>query len=241
MANFKNNQLLIVIITITLAMYFGFQPLFESTPGGIAREILVAAMGAIFVLFTTVVVINQQADRQQELEKSDKLFERKLAVYSAAFDQMKKSIENQEISETDIVELRFIAHRLVTFVGIESASIVIEIIGHLNQLLANQLDGDEGNYKLTSRDHHDLNGYLLKFDFQARKDIGSHSGDTAEALENLHKSMADVIDKSIEVIEDRWIVIHDGGQFSYFLDFQDFESLDEGCRISISALRMPAA
>ena len=203
MNNLKKNGLLIVITTIALAMYFGFQPLFESTPGGIARELLVAALGAIFVLFTTVVVINQQADKQQELEKSDKLFERKLAVYSDAFDQAKRCIENQEISEADLVELRFIAHRLVTFVGIKSARIMIEIINFSNSLLTNQADGDEANYKLTRQDHHRLNELLLKFDLEARKDIGSHLDETDEELDDLQASMLSVIDESIELIEQR--------------------------------------
>jgi len=157
----ENSSLILIIIAISIGMYFGFKPLFTNTPEGVVRELLVASLGAIFVLFTTVIVLNQQADRQIELEKSDKLFEKKLQVYSDVFDQTKQCIENEEFTEKDLIELRFIAHKLITFVGFESAQSMVNIIKFATNLLKNSSESNTDNYKLSQDDQIKFNEAIV--------------------------------------------------------------------------------
>ena len=63
----KSNTNLVLIFILALAIYLGFEPLFQLAPSGISREVLVAALGAIFVLFTTVVVLRAQTEMQNQL------------------------------------------------------------------------------------------------------------------------------------------------------------------------------
>jgi len=200
MKNIKNSGLFI-IVAIAMGMYFGFQPLFTNTPDGVVRELLVASLGAIFVLFTTIIVLNHQTDSQIELKKSDKLFEKKIQVYSDAFDQIKKCIENEEFTEKDLIELRFIVHRLITFVGIESSKSMADILSFANKLLGESSDKKvDANNKLTPEQHNKFNSLLFEFDKKARKDIGTF---TNEGDEEKLGEILQVLEDNIEAIEER--------------------------------------
>ena len=86
----------VVLLLITFALFFGFRPLFEMTPEGVATEILVAGLGALFVTLVTLILLERQADTQRRLNEVhakhlDKLQRDTIAQQTAFQDKQKKN------------------------------------------------------------------------------------------------------------------------------------------------------
>ena len=52
----KGKRTLIAISIIAVAVYIGFEPLFEFVPSGVAQSVIGASFGAIFVIILTMSV-----------------------------------------------------------------------------------------------------------------------------------------------------------------------------------------
>ncbi len=55
-----------ILSAVSIVLFIGFKPLFEATPEGVAREILVAGLGALFVTLITLILLDRQNEAQKE-------------------------------------------------------------------------------------------------------------------------------------------------------------------------------
>ena len=74
----KGVTTLIAISIIAVAVYFGFDPLFDRVGGGVAGAVVGASFGAIFVIVLTMYLLNKQTEIEQESKKSERIFEQKI-------------------------------------------------------------------------------------------------------------------------------------------------------------------
>ena len=58
----KGKRTLIAISIIAVAVYIGFEPLFEFVPSGVAQSVVGASFGAIFVIILTMYLLNKQTE-----------------------------------------------------------------------------------------------------------------------------------------------------------------------------------
>lgn len=129
----------IVLLLITFALFFGFRPLFEMTPEGVAREILVAGLGALFVTLVTLILLERQADTQRDLnelhashldelqgaalvkqtqfqdkqKKSEYLHKKKVDAYLEVVEKTRQVIEDRKVTATQQDEVPFLLFGLM--------------------------------------------------------------------------------------------------------------------------------
>ena len=71
----------IAIIVLSIALYVGFDDLISGAVSGTARDTISAALAAIFVLITTMYMLNKQTDLEQEKEFKGVIFNKKFQLY----------------------------------------------------------------------------------------------------------------------------------------------------------------
>ena len=71
----------IAIIVLSIALYVGFDDLISGAASGTARDTISAALAAIFVLITTMYMLNKQTDLEQEKEFKGVIFNKKFEIY----------------------------------------------------------------------------------------------------------------------------------------------------------------
>ena len=71
----------IAIIVLSIALYVGFDDLISGATSGTARDTISAALAAIFVLITTMYMLNKQTDVEQEKEFKGVIFNKKFEIY----------------------------------------------------------------------------------------------------------------------------------------------------------------
>ena len=77
----KGVTTLIAISIIGVAVYLGFDPLFERVGGGVAGAVVGASFGAIFVIVLTMYLLNKQTEIEQESKKGERVFDEKVILY----------------------------------------------------------------------------------------------------------------------------------------------------------------
>ena len=70
----KSDFTYIAIIVLSIALYVGFDDLISGAASGTARDTISAALAAIFVLITTMYMLNKQTDLEQEKEFKGVIF-----------------------------------------------------------------------------------------------------------------------------------------------------------------------
>lgn len=125
----------IILLLITFALFFGFRPLFEMTPEGVAREILVAGLGALFVTLVTLILLERQADTQRRLDevqamhlreanrkqaefqdkqkKNEYLHKKKVDAYLEAVEKIRHVIEDRKVTATQQDEVPFLLFEIM--------------------------------------------------------------------------------------------------------------------------------
>ena len=69
------------IIVLSIALYVGFDDLISGAASGTARDTISAALAAIFVLITTMYMLNKQTDLEQKKKLEDEIFNKKFKIY----------------------------------------------------------------------------------------------------------------------------------------------------------------
>ncbi|MDC1288999.1 hypothetical protein N8Z38_03070 [Amylibacter sp.] len=77
----KSDFTYIAIIVLSIALYVGFDDLISGAASGTARDTISAALAAIFVLITTMYMLNKQTDLEQEKEFKGVIFNKKFQLY----------------------------------------------------------------------------------------------------------------------------------------------------------------
>ena len=71
----------IAIIVLSVALYVGFDDLISGAASGTARDTISAALAAIFVLITTMYLLNKQTDIEQKKKLEEKIYINKFKIY----------------------------------------------------------------------------------------------------------------------------------------------------------------
>jgi len=71
----------IAIIVLSIALYVGFDDLISGAVSGTARDTISAALAAIFVLITTMYMLNKQSDIEQDKKYKAEIFTKKFQLY----------------------------------------------------------------------------------------------------------------------------------------------------------------
>ena len=69
------------IIVLSIALYVGFDDLIFGGASGTARDTISAALAAIFVLITTMYMLNKQTDVEHKKKLDTEIFKRKFIIY----------------------------------------------------------------------------------------------------------------------------------------------------------------
>ena len=69
------------IIVLSIALYVGFDDLICGGASGTARDTISAALAAIFVLITTMYMLNKQTDVEHKKKLDTEIFKRKFIIY----------------------------------------------------------------------------------------------------------------------------------------------------------------
>ena len=203
----KGVNTLIAISIIGVAVYLGFDPLFDRIGGGVAGAVVGASFGAIFVIVLTMYLLNKQTEIEQESKKSERIFEEKVKLYYAIYDDIESMLENSSISKEDeLKKLPFIMARLITIGSDEVINSFGEIYKAINKIYENKPDDD--NVVIDSDQEKGLIIYLTNFAKTCRLDLGVSDKEVSteimkSSLESIKKSTAITTGRNVEVDESK--------------------------------------
>ena len=112
-------------------VFFGFKPLFDLTPDGISKEVLVAGIGALFVTFVTLVLLKRQTETQERQKQSETLYAKKIDIYFDAMKKLEDIVSKERLSKKDMNELSFSAFNLQIVGNAKAFEIYYEAIKDL--------------------------------------------------------------------------------------------------------------
>ena len=112
-------------------VFFGFKPLFDLTPDGISKEVLVAGIGALFVTFVTLVLLKRQTETQERQKQSETLYAKKIDIYFDAMKKLEEIVSNERLSKKHMNELSFSAFNLQIVGNAKAFEIYYEAIKDL--------------------------------------------------------------------------------------------------------------
>ena len=97
----------ISIIIIAIAVFLGFDPLFQLANSKIAVNIISAAFGTIFVIVITMYLLNKQTEIESENNRGEKIFEEKMKIYSDILNKSREMIEDGVLKKDEMVQAMF--------------------------------------------------------------------------------------------------------------------------------------
>ena len=156
----------IAIIVLSIALYVGFDDLISGAASGTARDTISAALAAIFVLITTMYMLNKQTDVEQEKEFKGVIFNKKFEIYDdviniwqdIAFINFCVDNDNYKKCLNKHFEISMVAPGNVVELSAEILKFIIKI--HRTK-----------SGKLDERDLKKLTEYINQFTDQARNDF----------------------------------------------------------------------
>ena len=191
----KNQQKIIAIIIIGIAVYLGFTPLYEKIEGGVAGAVVGASFGAIFVIVLTMYLLNKQTEIEQDSKRGEKIFEEKMKIYYKIFDDTEAMLDDGKISKEDeMKKLPFVMTRLITIGSDQVISAYKEFYDQINEIFEKKPDDI---VELTDDQSKGLMRSLSTFANTCRVDLGV-SDETVDA--DLFKQTTESIDKSSRLL-----------------------------------------
>jgi hypothetical protein len=120
------------IIVLSIALYVGFDDLIFGGASGTARDTISAALAAIFVLITTMYMLNKQTDVEHKKKLDTEIFKRKFIIY----DQLISILQNighykLTVNDDDYRKCLNKHYELVMVAPAEIVSISIDILNLL--------------------------------------------------------------------------------------------------------------
>lgn len=138
----KNNYLRPIAVGSVLALALGFLAL-TNTIGiwGIPElwsQIFAACTGAIVVAVVTMVLMQGQRTTEEEKEKSIKIYENKVEVYSRFVGKMYKLLADDNVSCDDFLSLRSeIFSSLIFYLDDAHLALILEEVNHIKNFQDN--------------------------------------------------------------------------------------------------------
>ena len=185
----KGKRTLIAISIIAVAVYIGFEPLFEFVPSGVAQSVIGASFGAIFVIILTMYLLNKQTEIEQESKKSERVFEEKVELYKNIIENSRKMYSDGKISADELSILPFELIKLQMMAADNIIESFLEFFKKMNSIYSSSEDEE---VELTDEDRHEIVSDLSNFAKLCRQDLGIEE----ELLP------ADLFNQSISVIEE---------------------------------------
>jgi hypothetical protein len=214
----KGNANAIVLVAISIVLFIGFRPLFEVTPDGVAREILVAGLGALFVTLVTLILLDRQSETQKELidqqtklsfdmqkglhedqrqyqeeqKKNEHLHRKKVDAYFEAIEKLRLVIKDRKLSPNQQDELPFLLYNLQLVGNRKTLASLIVVTNILvgSEDSPKSRTGEEDEIFLDDRRISDLQKQMFKFCEDCREDLG------LESTADLEGSVITVFEKS---------------------------------------------
>jgi hypothetical protein len=168
---------------VSVLVFLGFRPLFELTPTGISKEILVAGIGALFVTLITLILLERQAETQRDLlrqqqeaqekqKQSEHLYTRKIDQYNESIRQLHRILGNGVISIQDLDDGQFALSNLQLFGDVDACRCYQEVVEKMLQLHPGDQDSGEESKQLDGDEKRELYISICEFTNACRKDMG---------------------------------------------------------------------
>ena len=132
----------IAIFIIGIAVYLGFEPLFNLATSKIATNVIGAAFGTIFVIVITMYLLNKQTEIESENSRGEKIFEKKIEIYSNILEKSREMIEDGVLKKEEMVQAMFQSIQLQMIADDEAISAYKEVYSEILNVFSNT-DGDE--------------------------------------------------------------------------------------------------
>jgi len=182
----QGKRTLIAISIIAVAVYIGFEPLFEFVPSGVAQSVVGASFGAIFVIILTMYLLNKQTEIEQESKRGERVFDEKVQLYQSMLDTVGDMLMDGKISKEEVNKLPFPLIRLSMLGRDETIEAFKDVNKELNSIYSSS---DDDVVVLGEDQKQDVYELLAKFASKCRLDL--EIGD--EATDQLIKSTVDTI------------------------------------------------
>lgn len=112
MSIFKSLSYLSIII-LAVALYLGFDVLFEKVRTDTAKEVVIASLGAIFVLLSTKLLMEKESENRLGEERRRSLYKDNLNDYRIAADNIMRILKDDQLNHTEIYAMREVYAKLV--------------------------------------------------------------------------------------------------------------------------------
>lgn len=90
------------IVVLAVCLYVGYDRLIAHVSTGTARETISSAIGVIFVIITTMYMLNKQTEVERKKELNNEIFKKKLEVYEKAIALWQRiGFIDDEINQSD--------------------------------------------------------------------------------------------------------------------------------------------
>ena len=101
------------IILLALALYVGFDVLLDHVATEMSKDAVIAAIGAIFVILSTKLLMERESENRLVEERRATVFKDNLADYRKAADKIIQILKDNKISPNELHEMREVHSKLI--------------------------------------------------------------------------------------------------------------------------------
>ena len=114
---FTDNKVLMILSAVVfIGGYFFLRLAYHVTDKmPFTQEIILIVLGTVATILITAMLLNKQTSVELEKEQSVKFIELKTETYQQLIDTIETVVEEEEVSRSILVKLRFHTHRLAIF------------------------------------------------------------------------------------------------------------------------------
>ena len=160
---------LLALVTIAIAVYIGFTPLFNLIDGGIAGNIVGSSFGAIFVIILTMFLLNKQTEIEQQSKKSERVFDEQVRIYQQILDIARDMLMDGKLTKEEINRLPFPVIRLQMLGGDKTISSFQKVFEAINKIYSSN---DDDEVTIEEDDRLQIYRMLSEFAGVCRMDLG---------------------------------------------------------------------
>ena len=178
----------VALVIIAVAVYFGFEPLFDLINGGVAGSVVGAAFSSIFVIVLTMYLLNKQTEIEQESKKSERVFDEKVSLYKDILVITQNMIQDGQITMEEVSALPFTLMRLQMLGSDEAIENFEKVFSIVNSIFEKT---DDNIVEIDEAEKLAIYKEMLNFTVRCRVDLGVSD----------HVVKDELFNKSSEVIE----------------------------------------
>lgn len=177
-----------IILTVLVAVFLGIIFIPRTFTGhDFAFQIVAACLGAIITMFITKMLLKNQSESEEDKEKNIKIYESKIKVYSSFISKMWNTLEDEEVTEDELRQLRStIFNELIFYVSPDRVNALKTCVDAIF-LEKDKMERNESNIGVLSKEYMRQYANITKI---LRADLNGNStkGDTiAENAEQIQK------------------------------------------------------